>query len=293
MCISGFLFYDKLEKTEESKKKKVLFLHIKRILEIYLLWSILYLIYSISRWDFSNITFKFVISKFQYWVFNSTFSTIWFLPSLAIGIAISFFVTEKFPKWLKYISMIVCFCLGSLTMTYSFVTENIIWFEPINSFINTWLGGSRGGWLFAYPLVTLGGFAAKCFEKFKALKMFVFSLISVICLLAEALVLRKFVGHTGIDILFFIPITVFCILGFLLSIKIPYGSYCGYLRNMSTLIFVSQRLFLTVLPRWLSPVLKPIMPNFMGFIFVCGGTLVFSLLIIFISKKFKFFKKMY
>lgn len=293
MCISGFLFYNKLEKTEENQKTKTLISHIKRILEIYLLWSIPYLIYSISRWNFKKITFLFVINKIQFWIFNTTFSTIWFLPSLAIGIFVSFYITRRFPKWLTITVSVIFFCLGSLTMTYSFITENITWFQSIAYLINNWLGGPRGGWLFAFPLVTLGGYMVKIYKKIKPVIMLILLIISGICLLSEALILRKFVGHTGTDLLISMPFTAFFLLGVLLTIKIPYGKYCVILRNMSTLIFTSQRIFLSVLPPLFSLSLMSIKPNSYGFILVFGGTIGLSLLIIILSKKIKFLKKLF
>ena len=57
MIISGFLTFDKLAQTTDYMQRRAYVLkQVKRIFTIYLLWSVLYLIYSISRWDFANLT---------------------------------------------------------------------------------------------------------------------------------------------------------------------------------------------------------------------------------------------
>ena len=111
-------------------------------------------------------------------------------------------------------------------------------------------------------------------------------------MLVEALTLRYFFGNSGIDMTVMMVPSTFCILGFLISSKLPESGYLVWMRKMSVLIFITQRLFLTVLPDILPQAVNEAVfaNNYIGVVFVCGGTIGFSALIIALSKKFKWIK---
>lgn len=139
----------------------------------------------------------------------------------------------------------------------------------------------------------LGRFMVKLESKMNWKEMAILSSASVVGLLVEALLLRFMVGHTGIDSAFMMLPTVFCILGFLISFTvIPSGTYSIFLRNMSVLVFMSQRLFLTVIPGLLSSNANQfIFDNiYFGALIVCGTTILFSVAIILLTKKVWIFK---
>lgn len=78
-------------------------------------------------------------------------------------------------------------------------------------------------------------------------------------------------------------------------VVLPGGAYSVWMRKMSVLIFVTQRLFLTVIPHMLNDsAYNFVFSNvYVGSLFVCGGTILFSALIIFSSRKIKIFKYLF
>ena len=87
MTISGFLLFDKLETVDDRKARwEIVKKQAIRIYRIYLIWSIPYLIFTISRWDWNTISLEFIFWQIQGWIFKSKFYTIWFMPVLAIGL---------------------------------------------------------------------------------------------------------------------------------------------------------------------------------------------------------------
>ena len=296
MLISGFLTFNKIQSLESREERwGVVKRQALRIFKIYLLWSVIYIIYSISRWDFQNITLSFVLWQLQGWIFNSTFYTIWFMPALAIGLIVAFWLTEKLPAWLCTMLGIILYVIGSMMLTYSSVGNMLPGFQIFKRFALTWLGGARGWLFFATPLLMLGKFAVKVKDKIKVISAFILSVVSVGAILVEALILRKFVGHTGIDMTVMMVPSVFFILLFLLNINIPDGAYSVWMRKMSVLIFMTQRIFLTVIPSLLGAGIcsKLFANTYIGAIAICGGTALFSALIIAFSKKFKVLKNLY
>ncbi len=296
MVISGFLTFEKLETIERTAarwqcvKKRVL-----RILKIYALWSIPYLLYTILRWNFAELTVSFVFWEIQRWVFNSTFFTIWFMPSLAVGLIVAFWVREKLPKWIAAVLAVLMYAVGSLMLTYKGIGSSIPGFAAFTTFAETWLGGARGWLFFGFPLTLLGSVMVKVKHKMRWQSTMILSIVSVALMLGEALTLRHFFGNTGIDMTVMMVPSVFCILGFLLSTKLPEGGFLVWMRKMSVLVFLTQRLFLTVLPSILPQAVNDVIfaNNYVGAVFICGGTIAFSALIIALSKKIRWLKNLY
>ena len=227
MTISGFLLYNKLEKIDSREERwSIVKKQVLRIYRIYLLWSIPYLLYTILRWDWSSISFGFIIWEIQRWVFGSTFYTIWFMPMLAIGTMLTFWLTENLSNTVVTILSVLCWVIGSLSLTYQFIGNQIPGFTQFIEIENLWLGGARGWLFYAFPLILVGKYMASYKNKMKPLPMACLSCIFTLTLLVEALLIRKISGsHTGIDLTFMMLPTVFCMLGFLISIRLPNGKY--------------------------------------------------------------------
>lgn len=296
MLISGFLTYDKLSRvTDEKEKWLIVKRQVLRILKIYLLWSVPYLVYTISHWNFAALTFKALFWTVQAWVFSSTFYTIWFMPSLAVGTLLSFLLMQKLPRPIVYTLAVACFLLGSAQMTYSFVWEGTVVGDAVIAFSGRWLGGARGWLFFGFPLVTLGEVFVRYKKKAKPVRAAVFAVMGMVLLLTEAIVLRIAVGGTGIDLCLTMPLAVFLILTFLVSVELPDHPIYGWMRKMSLLIFVSQRLFITVLWKVLPLAMKTgVLANpYLGAVVFCGMTIAFSAAILALSRKMPILKNLY
>lgn len=292
MTISGFLLFSKLEGISTRQERwQVVRKQAWRTLRIYLLWSIVYILYTVSRWDFANLTAQFVLLQLRQWVFSSTFYTIWFMPALAIGLVATFWLTELTPKWAVAILAVILYVLGALMLTYKGVGAMIPGYAGFANFSGIWLGGARGWLFFAIPLLLVGRIVARKQSNSRWALWMVLSVVCVAVMLAEALILRRFFGSTGIDMTILMPAAVFCILQFLLSVQIPQGTYQLWMRKMSLLIFVTQRIFLTVIPNLAGDAF--LANGYFAFCFCVGGTILFSAGIIFLSRKVKFLKLLY
>lgn len=296
MTISGFLLFDKLETVVDTRDRwKIVKKQVIRIYTVYLVWSVPYLLFTVLRWDWNSITFKFIFWQIQEWIFKSTFYTIWFMPVLAIGLILTFWLTEKLPQKIVIFLSIICYLIGSLLLTYNFIGLQIPGFNIFSDFAETWLGGARGWLFYAFPLIMLGRFMVKKKEQMKPFRMGILSCLCVILMLGEALLIRFLAGrHTGIDLTLMMIPTVFCLLGLLISVSLPARGVYRWMRNMSTLIFMSQRIFLTVLPACFPAVFDFIfLNNYIGSIIIGVLVVGFSGIIICASRKISFLKKLY
>ena len=213
------------------------------------------------------------------------------MPALAVGLVATFWLTELAPKWAVAILAVILYVLGALMLTYKGVGAMVPGYAGFTNFSEIWLGGARGWLFFAIPLLLVGRIVAKKQSCSRWLLWLVLSAACVTAMLAEALILRRFFGSTGIDMTALMPAAVFCILQFLLSVQIPQGAYQLWMRKMSLLIFVTQRIFLTVIPNLAGDAF--LANGYFAFCFCVGGTILFSAVIIFLSRKVKFLKLLY
>lgn len=292
MTLSGFLLFRKLNTvTEQTEQWKTVKGQVKRIMTIYLLWSIPYLIFSIATWDWANISFHYVAWKVQGWIFNSTFYTIWFMPALAVGMLVAYFLYSHLPWRTVCILAVVLYLIGSLQMTYSFIGEMIPGFAAFSEFSATWLQGARGGIFFGMPLIIVGAAASRI----KWRNPYVLAGSSVLLmggLLTEALILRRFVGGCGLDLALLMPAV--CLSATLFLTSMSWKANYKWMRSMSVLIFMTQRLFLTVFPVLLMSDRKMFLFSpYIKAALYCGGCIVFSSFIIILSNKYVLLKKLY
>lgn len=296
MTISGFLLFDKLETVDDGKARwEIVKKQAIRIYRIYLIWSIPYLIFTISRWDWNTISLEFVFWQIQGWIFKSTFYTIWFMPVLAIGLILTFWITEKFSKEITVLLAIICWIIGALLSTYNFIGIKIPNFTTFNIFADTWMGGARGWMFYAFPLLMVGRSMVKVKNHMRPMRMALLSCICVLILLGEALILRFLAGgHTGIDLAMMMIPTVFCVLGFLISLPLPKNGPYVWMRTMSTLVFMSQRIFLTVLPTMFPAVFAAIFyQKYIGAILVVAFVYITGESIILGASRYKIMKLLY
>ena len=296
MAISGFRVYRKLSiLTTRTERWLYIRKQIGRILLIYGLWSIPYLIFNISRWDVDEINLSFVVWQIQGWLFKSTFYTIWFMPSLALGLLLSFVVSEYMPLVLAYIIAFILFCTGSMTLTYACVGNGLFdnW-QYFCKFSETWLGGPRGWLFYGFPFVMLGRYIAYRQCKSSWILYFSAACCSVGLIIAEALLLRKMAHtHTGIDMTLMMIPAIFFIICFLINFTLPSGMYAPWMRKMSVCIFMSQRLFLTAIPALLPAGFLVFNSAWHGAFVICGSTLIFSIILIWSGEKIQLIRRLY
>ena len=287
-CSAGFLIFRRF--TDDLKEGKGYVLsYCKRILIMYVFWSFVYIVFQISAWIRFGVTqeevFKYILNV----VFYSTYKTIWFLPGLCIGVVLTYFLLRKIGIRYTAIIAAVCYLIGTLGVSYSFLLKDTQILDGYNYvFVST-----RNGLFNGFPFVFLGAFLANQITK-KRPKGFSFyiimTIVSGVCFIAEAFLLKFiFKSINANTLLFLIPFTYFFVR---LCINIPCtsGRVTKWMRKMSTVIFLSQRIFLTALPVLLPESIFAYMLSgnpYLGCLFVIAVTFVFSAVLVFLSGKSK------
>lgn len=293
-CCSGFLFFKKLNAlpTEEAKKKYFISYQ-KRIWTMYGLWTLVYVPFLLVSWIRSG---EFGVRLLR-WIHTSivfqTYSTIWFLPALAIGIALAYWIFKRLSRDKCAILIVALYLIGTLGYSYSFIFEGTF-VEKIYEIYKLVFKTTRNGLFNALPFIYFGYLFAKKDENAKYNKTIVnaiYAIIFLLCVVVESFLLKIKFNVTGMDfVLSLLPFTYF-FMQTLLSIDLKDRKIYTWLRKSSLLMFVSQRLFLTALPSVMPRLFGFLYTNsYLGIFLVLIFTIVFSVGTIALSKKIKFLK---
>ena len=295
---SGFLFFVKLNSIPTKEGKFSYFLNYeKRIFILYGLWTAVYMIHVISSWCIKGI---FNITTILNWLHSAlviqTYSTIWFLPALGVGIALAYFLVTRLSKTQMIILCVALYVFGMLGYTYYFIFEG----TPIGTFYSWYcvvFKTTRNGLFNALPFIYMGYLASNMNmqpSKDKAVKYGICAGVSFALMIVESFILKLKFNVTGMDFGIFVAVFTYFLLLTALSIDLKERKIFIWFRKLSILIFVSQRLFLTALPYFFPSVFGVLYKNsYIGLIVVIALTVGFSIGFIHLSKKVKFLKKMY
>lgn len=296
-CCSGFLFFKKLETFQKKEDKKKYFIQYeKRIWTMYALWSAVYFIHIVSGWISNNEFSISVLLKYLYKsVVMSSYATIWFLPALSVGIAITYFLVTKLNK--KYILpiVIILYLLGMFGYTYRFAVDNTV-IGTIYDVYDKFMFSSRNGIFNGTPFVFMG-YIISTKEIRSSVKGFLkYAIpagISLVLVVIEAFLLKVKFNVSGMDISIFLPPFIYFFIMAVMHIELKENKLWLWCRKLSLLMFVSQRLFLTMLPAFFPKIFSVLYANsYIGLVAVIGVTIIFSVVFIQLSKKIKFLQKM-
>lgn len=295
---SAFFFFKKVI-NEDNKSIRLQYYkrYTKRILVMYLMWSLIYTCFKVAYWvQTDSLTLEAFGKHILYSITHTSYPTIWFLPSLWVAVSLVYFCWEKKIKinsilvvsLLFYIIGWIRYTLPTDSLPFASIFEwyDLIFRSPRNGFFN--------GFIFA----AIGAYIAINYSKIfiKSKSLIIYYIISIILLgvvVVETLLSKKFI-NPQVDanfVFLLIPFTYFFVIATAKTELKPHPIYL-FCRNLSLLIFLSQRLFLTAIPLLLpAGTVAAISSNpYIGLLIFLGSTFIFSLLIVKLSNKYKFLK---
>lgn len=289
---SGYLAARNASRAKQNEKpvKK----QVKRLARIYFCWSIIYVTLQVSLFVKNNAVFEDILEYVHKCIVYSTYQTIWFLPALAIGLLATNYLCEKIGinKTLLLSIPIYIFCMFGFS--YACFINDASFLGNIYRIYNDVFISVRNGIFYAIPFVAIGWKIRDVEQK----KCSLFSnnvlllgvlVISIMFYLAEALVLKKLGNTMGSETLIMHIITTPVLLTVSIKIIGVANSIFIFFRKLSTLVFLSQRIFLTALPALIGG-LEMIYSEkqwYIGLGIVFTLTTAFSVAFIYLSKRIK------
>ncbi len=261
-------------------KEKSAMTFLKRIVLLYVVWSIIYLPFDISK--LKEMSLPQLLNRFL-WAGNE--HALWYLCGTIIGFIITYALLKILkPKYVLIIAILLL-VIGTLKSTYSTAISSFCGFSLPD------YSGSRNGLFYGFPYIALGMAIAKSKTQGKTdnrKKLYIGFAVSLLLLMIES---YMFVIHFKAEsTILWLSVFPYSYYFFMIANNVDVQikkTYSLIFRKMSTLMYVSQYLFIPVLSGYLSTMLL--------FIAVVSSTAAFALIIIKLSdvKPLKFLKYLY
>lgn len=249
-CCAGYFLFKKIFSNIENPKKDI-YCYCKRILIMYVGWSIVYVAFKITTWIRFGVAIKEVGLYFVNALFYSTYKTIWYLPALVIGVLMTYYLINWCGIKKTFVIAVIFYIIGTLGVSYSFLISGNMVLEEILSKYNMVFVSTRNGVFNGFPYVFLGAYIAKNrTEQTNKLRYdFFMTCIFSICFIVEALLIKLKFHSINVNTLFFLlPFTYF-FFEFCLDVPLSTNATLKWVRKMSTTVFLCQRLYLSAFPQ--------------------------------------------
>lgn len=292
-AISGFLFFSKILQMKEYEERKDYYRKWSvRIGKMYLIWTIIYFLFILTNWISKGVEFRDIL----FWIIKSiaftSYPTIWFLPSLWVGVSICWLLVENVKKIKSvYAIVAILWLIGVLMDPYRFLVLNS---PNIQLFYDGYMqvfGTFRNGFFYGSAYVLVGYCVAKKASIPSISKSLIGIVVFQLLFVTEAFFMKKLNSSSCTDMAIMMLPSVYFILLFLLNIDIKGNSLTLLFRKYSMLVFLGQRLFLTAIPSVIpisySEYIRAL-PQIEIYLIFTLLTLVFAIIIELLSRKIRF-----
>lgn len=279
---SYFLFRKFNVITDAVDRKDIIFKYIKRIVIMYLCWSCIYIMFNILTWCVHGVTSKEVVGYLHQLIVYSSYNTIWFLPATAVGVAMVYILSKYLNKKQIIAVAIVFYIIGCVGQSYNFVLDKSDILKNIYDIYNYVFITTRNGVFNGFPFVAVGYVIAvnKKDVKKGIFNINLFLTFSFFVLfVAEAVVIKNvFSAINANTIIFLFPFSYF-LFNWALGVELRDRKCFMTIRKLSTVMFLSQRIFLSALPLLFPGSIFEILlvnNSYVGLIYVLTVTILFS-----------------
>lgn len=292
---SGFLFFAKLNTLDDEGQKDYYKKWSIRLGKMYLVWTVIYTSFVFYSWVNRGIFLERIPGYIHGALVYSTYATIWFLPALWVGVSICYLMKRHCKAWVIWIVMGMLLMIGNTFGSYG--TWACSRNEAIHSIYDwymsvfmTWRNGVFNG----APFVTLGMLMVY-HPELRLRHWMNVALTVVFCglFIVEAILIGHYHFSSATDQGFMMLPAIYFMMVSLVEWDVQPRPVWQHCRNLSMLIFLGQRLFLSaipsVLPATVSEGIK-MWPEPCIYLLFVALVLTFSIAVERLSGKYKFLK---
>lgn len=239
---SGFFFfrsYGEDEEENDARLKKSL----KRLFKIYLIWTVIYLPYTIYDHVHTHSSIYSLFSYIRDFFLNGSYYHLWFLPALILADVIVYWLYKH--KGLRFTLKVTfgLYILGYLINVYTPIWESLPVVSILFGFFTKVFTTSRNGLFFGPMFIAIGLLLATKRGVSKKASLIGF-VLSFICLVCEVMIYDHFGILRDLTSMYICLVPcIYFLVSWLLKICIPYKPMYRILRNDSLLIYTSHILF--------------------------------------------------
>ncbi len=225
--------------------KDVVIPYIKKLIGIYLFWSIIYIPIEILKMIGTNtLNISNILNYLKFILVQGSFLHLWYFPAIILAIFILHKLMKKASLWTVSILACIIYAIGMLGDSYYGILTYLP--EYINNAMNLYLNifiSTRNGLFFGFPFVLIGIIISKYESKIIKMNFFPWLIISLISVCIEVYVLNIY--NLAIDYnitLTIAPATFFLFLS-LIQTQLNFYHCTDVFRKYSSLIYESHLIF--------------------------------------------------
>ena len=289
---SGFLLFYKCISLGYEKSLEKLKRWVKRLVILYMVWTLVYLAFDIIYWMQQENAGDYVVNYVHEALVYSTGPTIWFLPAMIIGGVIVWYLYYKIGIGKTILVTMALYVIGSIMYTYVYIIPQGICRNVYDLYQRIFLT-SRNGVFNAPVFMATGAYIAvkkikKPNENGFWMKSFV-AVLLFLCVIGEAFIAKRIDSDAKIEfVIMLVPCTYF-VISALVSVKVKFHKLYITFRKLSTEIFVSQRLILTAIPMIWPGFFAKFLPGYwyIDLVIVIAIVVFISEIIIWLGRRYK------
>lgn len=282
--VSGFFFGKKIKLGQSAENDlPILIPIIKRLIALYIAWTMIYLPIQIYVWVKSDEPWSYWLTYVQNALFEGSYYTLWYLSGLIFAMAFSYLLFKLFNPGKVLLITFALYLVGTLFQSYFELFQSEELFSCYYSMFLT----TRNGLFFGSFFVCLGIYIAH--SKRNLLQKWNIRLFSLffILLTIEAFSMKGLDFTKGNGMWFMLVPTVFFLFKTLQNSRLGNRSVYQFLRPFSFLVYVSHGLFLIIFASLFK------VDSLLYFSSILISTCLFSLSIIYFSDRLKLFKRLF
>ena len=245
--MSGYFFFRKIRRSETEENREKLKDYLWRIGKIYLIWTVIYLPYTIWNYASAGFSWQSIFSWVRDFFLNGSYYHLWFLPAMMLGMVIVWFLYEKRGMMFTLKVSLGLYVVGYLINIYAPYWETLPYVSILYGFFQKTLVTARDGFFLAPMFLSLGLLLAKT-RRVRARAAGTAFAISMVLLVGEVAIYGKLGILEDLSCMFLMLIpAVFFLVDWLLVLRVPWNPGYRTLRQDSLLIYTSHILFARIL----------------------------------------------
>lgn len=294
-CCSAFLFFSKIRNMEKQDQNSYYKQWSFRIGKMYLVWSLIYFCFVLVNWIITSADFENeILPYFHRALVFTTYSTIWFLPSLWVGVSIVYLLNKWLGKRAMYVIVFLLYVVGCLCYNYTSLVCRIPFVEKFVEAYLKCFHTFRNGVFNAAPCAYLG-FVLANKNTLPIKKQYCFSLMILFAIgfIGEGMIVKRNNWANNIDMGFLMMPTIYFMMAWLMQLDVKPTKLSMRFRNWSMIIFLGQRLFLSAIPSVIPGLKESIVSSCPPLLIMCMFTVVifgFAVIMEALSKKYEILK---
>lgn len=239
---AGYFFFKKCTGNYDTDKN-ALQDYLFRLLKLYVIWSVIYLPYTIYDYVSAGSGFTAIFSYIRDFILAGSYYHLWYFPSSIIAFILVFYSYQKKGLEFTIRASLIAYGIGYLINIFGPVWESIPGISLLYGLYIRIFTTARNGFFFGPAFVTMGLLMARTKRLPKRTALIGF-IVSMIVLFIEVTIYRLTGILQDLSCMFLALIpAIYFLVSWLLRVHIPYKPIHRELRQDSTLIYTSHILF--------------------------------------------------